>query len=960
MSLRSFTSTIFFGLLSTAIAGAEVSFNTQVRPILSKNCIGCHGPDPEHRGGDYRLDTRDGALRTKDGVTGIIPGDAENSDVYKRIISDDPKYRMPDASHGDPLKADEIAIIKQWIDDGAKYEKHWSFVAPERPEPPTTAQQDRVRTPIDSFVFAKLDEMGLTPAPEAEPHELIRRVALDLTGLPPTMEMVERFAADPTDANYEQIVDDLLAEKSYGEHWAAKWLDFARYADTIGYAEDVHRDIWPWRDWVIRAFNDNMSFDQFTKEQLAGDLLPNPTEDQLLATAFHRNTPSNTEGGTDDEEFRTIAVKDRVGTTFNTWMGLTMRCAECHTHKYDPLSHKEYYQFLDYFNQTADTDHKDDRPHRGFYPAGRDNEFAELDRKIAKLREQRADSPSPWAIIRPDSADSANGTVLEIQQDSSVLASGPNPKHEDYQITFTLQPGTYRGFRLETLPDASAGGKTGRSPEGAFVMNQVTLAEASAPNTRIRFDKASDDHHQHRTGASLLIKDEIDEKSYWAVNHPLQGYSVQREAVFQTAEPLSIQEPTQFIFTIAHRGPWSGMNAARVRLSATEHDAPAEKHSRKEFDPIGRQLTTLVAKREGPVRVPVIVELDPKHHRDTHINIRGTYTALGEKVEKAVPTSFHPFPEGAPQNRLGVAQWLMADDNPLTGRVFANRLWAQLFGLGIVETEEDFGLQGALPSHPDLLDWLAIEIRDNGWDQKKFLKLLVTSSAYRQSSRATDGSLEKDPRNKWISRGPRFRLTAETVRDQALAVSGLLSDKLYGPPVYPPNPIKKYVNAFTGGMVWNVSTGEDRYRRAIYTYLKRSQPHPLFETFDMATREVCNLRRFRTNTPLQSFQTLNDEAFVETAQALAHRMIENGATLDDQISHGLRRALLRPVEPQKLSVLKQLHADTLTRYADDRELASQMSGIALDADVSDAEIAHHAALTVVGNVILNLDGFLTK
>lgn len=946
----------FTASLST-FAHAEINFNYDVRPILSKNCIGCHGPDPEGRGGDYRLDTREGALRTKDGVSGIIPGDAENSDVYKRIISDDPKYRMPEASHGDPLKPEQIAVIKQWIDEGAVYEAHWSFVPPELPEPPETGIDDRVRNPIDSFVFAKLESKGLTPSPEAEPHEVLRRVALDLTGLPPTLEQLDAFEADPSDEHYSRLVDGFLASPAFGEHWAAKWLDYSRYADTIGYAEDTHRDVWPWRDWVIRAYNDNMPFDQFTREQIAGDLIPNATEDQILATAFHRNTPSNSEGGTSDEEFRTIAVKDRVGVTVNTWMGLTMRCAECHTHKYDPITHKEYYQFLDYFNQTEDYDAKDDRPHHSFYPEGRGSEFRKLDERIAELREKREAEPSPWDFLSPSTASSSGGSELEILDDGSVLATGENPKHDDYTITVTVPAGSHRGLRLETLPDESSNNNVGRSNEGAFIMSQVQVLRGEQ---ELSLTAATDDFHQANYGATHLLQKKINAKKGWGVNHPQLGYTAKREAIFDFAEPLSVQEPTEITVIVRHRGEWAGMNAARVRLSLTEEESPVAKHRKKQLDPIGRELSSLVAKRNGPVRVPVIAERDENRRRETHINIRGNYLTHGEKVSAAVLETFHPFPEGAPQNRLGVAEWLVHEDNPLTARVTANRLWAQIFGIGIVETEEDFGSQGTLPTHPDLLDWLAVDFQSNGWDRKRFLKQIVTSTTYRQTGKATPESLEKDPRNQFLSRGPRFRLYAEVVRDQALAVSGLLSSKLYGPPVYPPNPIKRYVNAFTGGMVWNVSEGEDRYRRAVYTYLKRSQPHPLFETFDMATREVCNLRRFRTNTPLQSFQTLNDEAFVEAAQALAKLMIENGDSLEEQISYGLRRALLRPVDERKVAVLTELYNETLPQYANARADAAKFAGYAEDASISDTDLAHHAALTVVGNVILNLDGFLTK
>ncbi|BCX46186.1 planctomycete cytochrome c [Haloferula helveola] len=717
-----------------AFAGSGISFNYDVRPILSANCIGCHGPDEEERGGDFRVDTFEGATELRDGAAGIVPGDPDSSEVMKRITSDDPEFRMPPADHGHSLNDKQIGILRKWIQEGAEYETHWAFVPPVMPEVPEVEDAGRVRSPIDAFVATRLRTLGLQLSADADPRILVRRVALDLTGLPPSAEMVDRFATDPSDRNFEQIVDELLASPAYGERWAAVWLDVARYADTIGYAVDGHRDIWPWRDWVIDAYNRNLPFDRFTIEQLAGDLLPDATESQILATAFHRNTPSNTEGGTNDEEFRTIAVKDRAGVTFNAWMGVTMRCAECHTHKYDPISHTEYYAFLDFFNQTADRDAQDDSPH----------------------------------------------------------------------MQWKAQDGKTR-------------------------------------------------------------------------------------------------------------------------------------------------------------KVPVMVALPESKRRETHINIRGNFMQLGDRVTAGVPEAFNPFPEDLPRNRLGVAKWLMADDNPLTARVTVNRFWGRLFGLGIVETEEDFGIQGTLPSHPELLDWLALRFRDSGWDQKALLKTIVLSSTYRQSSVADSERLEKDPRNQFLSRGSRFRLSAEMVRDQALAVSGLLDRKLHGPPVYPPNPIKEFVAAFTAPVVWKESAGGDRYRRAIYTYMRRTQPHPLFDTFDTATREVTSLRRFRTNTPLQSFMTLNDPAFIEAAQALAVEMLRNGDDDASRIAYGYRRVMLRDASREQIETFAGLLDDTLAEYRASPETAKKMAGaFGRDGIAPPPDDATVAAFAVVANVMLNLDGFLTK
>ncbi len=761
-----------FSIAGDLATSQEVSFNQQIRPILSKNCISCHGPDEDHRGADLRLDIRDDALAA------IEPADPDSSELFARIISDGDD-RMPPAEHANQLRVEEIELIRRWIEQGASYEQHWSFVRPSKPVIPDPVFKDWGRNEIDRFVESKLSDKNLTPSSNGDPHRLIRRVALDLTGLPPTKETVARYAANPTDEAYEKIVDDLLDSADYGEHWAAMWMDIARYADTMGYAEDKKRDIWPWRDWVIRAFNDNRSWDEFTIEQIAGDLIPNATEDQKLATAFHRNTLSNTEGGTNDEEFRMIAVKDRISTTVNVWMGLTMRCAECHTHKYDPISQTEYYQFLDFFNQTVDSDKNDEKPHLEVYPASRAAQFREIDKQIAELE-----------------------------------------------------------MKIENAPKVS-------------------------------------------------------------------------------------------------------------------NEKAAEAVAKKELDPMRRQLASLLKKRNSPIRVPVLEERADKNRRETFVNIRGNFMAKGDKVEPAVPQAFNSLPDGAPRNRLGVAYWLVSKENPLTARATVNRFWASLFGIGIVETEEDLGTQGTPPVNQDLLDWLAVDFQENDWNVKRLLKQMVMSSAYRQDNRATSKHLKIDPRNRYLARGPRFRLTAEVVRDQALAVSGLLSKKQYGPPVYPTNPVKLVRNAFTGGTKWIASEGEDRYRRAVYTFLKRSSPHPLFETFDMASRTVCNMRRIRTNTPLQSFMTLNDETFIAAAKALSSTMAE-GESVEEQITIGLETALLHPAREDHLSVLVELYQETLVEYESDPTLAASLLGS------EGAELNRTAALVVVANVILNLDEFLTR
>ncbi len=768
---------ICLATITVNLQADEIRYNADIRPVLSKHCFVCHGSDEGSRQAGFRIDLADEASDL------LAPGKPEESEVLRRIASDDPDERMPPTDHGEPLSPDEIELIRKWISGGAKYQNHWSFVVPEKIAPPRPRMERWSYNEIDQFVAVKLQDVGLSPSQPEQPHRLIRRLALDLTGLPPTSTMVARFAESPSIETYQQIVDELMASPAYGEHWAAMWMDLARYADTIGYAEDKNRTIWPWRDWVIRAFNDNMPYDQFTIEQIAGDLLNDPTESQRLATAFHRNTLNNSEGGTSDEEFRIVAVKDRISTTVNVWMGLTIRCAECHSHKYDPITQREYYQFLDFFNQTADTDRNDDGPQMGLRPPGREAILKELD--------------------------------VQIDRQTKQL----------------------------------------------------------------------------------------------------------KQAKLEAGEPTSTEE-------------------------------------KKRLEILQRQLDQLVKRRDAPVMVPILVELPMDQRRKTHVMIRGSYLQPGEQVTANVFRSFHKLAEGTPKDRLGIAIWLTSNDNPLTARVAVNRFWARLFGIGIVETEEDFGTQGTLPSNQELLDWMAVDFRDNGWNTKRLLKQMVMSATYRQSSRATPDRLAGDPRNVYLSRGPRVRLSAEVVRDQALAVSGLLSRKLYGPPVYPPNPVKRYVSAFTGGMNWNVSVGEDRYRRAIYTYLKRSSPHPLFETFDMATREVCNLRRINTNTPLQSFMTLNAESFIEAAQALARIIRDEHSNMRQRMAFGVQTALFRPAADQQIDTLAALYRRMVKHYTNNQQAARKMSGLDQSSDGQVA--AELAALTVVSNVILNMDAFLTK
>ncbi len=722
------------GLPSSAVR-AQVQFNTQIRPLLSRHCTACHGPDEASREADLRLDTFAGATADLGDYAAIVPGDPEASELMTRVLS--PHDPMPPAEHGQRLTTQETELLRQWILEGASYQKHWAFVKPERPTLPVDAKQDGSLEPIDRFVWQTLQQQQLRPNPPADPARLVRRLALDLTGLPPTQTMVDTFVAQPSDANWERLVDQLLADPAYGEHWASVWLDLARYADTVGYAGDEKRTIWPWRDWLIKALNRNQPYDEFTTELLAGDLLPQANAQQRLATAFHRNTLSNNEGGTNDEEFRTVAIKDRLSTTLSTWMGLTVRCAECHSHKYDPISHQEYYQLLDFFNQTGDADQPNEAPTMDLLPDSLRPQQAATDRQIASLRESLSKASIAWQNLSPSQWEALAGTQLKRLADGSLLATGPNPNRETYVLEFAAAATVVNGLKIEVLPDAYHSGSVGRGEAGSFVMTQLQVLvqeTADGPWHPLKLQAATADHAQANFGAEHLIREtvaEFDEPLGWAVQHPTQGFRAPRYAIVQLAEPLTNQP---FQVHMKFNSPWLRGNAGRVRVSATSQPEPVPQDQRRRE--MQQRIEQLIRQRNTPLQVPVLAELSSEETRTTHLMKRGNFQNLGEPVAAATPEALHPFPDHYPRNRWGLAQWLMDPRNPLTARVAVNRLWARLFGRGLVLTEEDFGTQGTAPSHPLLLDWLAVEFQTHEWDVKYMLKQMVMSQTYRQSSRA--------------------------------------------------------------------------------------------------------------------------------------------------------------------------------------------------------------------------------
>ncbi|MSU56761.1 MAG: DUF1553 domain-containing protein [Pedosphaera sp.] len=1136
------------GFVAVAAPAGKIDFNSQVRPVLSAKCFPCHGPDDKSRKAKLRLDLRSEATREREGIIPIRPGDLKNSEMIRRITAGaDSDDLMPPTKAGHPLNAREIELLKKWVLQGAPYSTHWSFTKPVRPTPPKVSQRSWPKNAIDAFILAKLDANKLKPAPPADRHALIRRASLDLIGLPPTPAEVGAFVNDKSPDAFERVVDRLLSSPAYGEKWARMWMDIARYADSTGYGQDSMRQSnpWPYRDWVIAAFNRNLPLHQFTIEQLAGDLLDNPTEEQLVATAFHRNTMTNLEGGTDDEEWRVAAVKDRANVTAQAWMGLTMGCAQCHTHKFDPISQTEYYQFYAFFNQTEDNDQPDERPTMPLLNAEQRKQTADLKAQIAALEktistnnpelerefakwEQAAQGPELWRVADLKEFKSLRGTGFRKLDDGSLLADTNSPDKEIYTLKFDSSMTNATALRLEVLPDDSLPAHgPGRDVSGNFVLTelQLTVKSSAAVAQRSRFvrielpgdkrilslaevqvysggenvatngkasqssvdydgpaeraidgktdgefEKAKSTTHTreeanpwwevdlgaeqtldsvvvwnrtdggagvsarlanfrlvaldaarqpvwttqvatapkknvklnaqertavfHRATATFEQKDleaahltsgEADPKRGWAVGGA-QGKA--HAAVIEFSEPLPAGEVT--VKLTQNFGKQHSLGRFRLALTdamvpriavpenlqpslalAADQRSPAQRQEllqwfqqfaaataeiRRQIEPLQKELDVI-----KPLQLPVMRDFAADKRRVTRLMNKGNYLEPVDEVTAAVPASFNAWPADAPTNRLGLAKWLMSPENPLTARVMANRFWAQLFGVGLVETEEDFGTQGSLPTHPELLDWLAIELREGGWDVKKFLKTIVMSSTYQQSSRVTPELLAKDPRNRLLSRSPRRRLEAEVIRDQALALGGLLSPKIGGPSVYPPQPDGLWRVAFDGMRAYPTSTGEDRYRRGLYTVWRRTVPYPSMTTFDAPSRESCTFRRLPTNTPLQAYVTLNDPVYLEAAQALGRRLVrEGGATVEERIRFGVNLVLSRPATKDQITALTKLFESELAHYRSAEKDALKLATEPLGALPKDLSSAEAAAWTVIANVLLNLDGVLTE
>ncbi len=851
---------------------------------------------------------------------------------------------MPPPTTDKPLSDQEKETLRRWIAEGALYQRHWALEPIEDVAVPTVADASWCCTPIDHFILRRLEDRGLAPSAAADRYTLIRRVYLDLIGLLPTPEQVDAFVNDHSTGAYDRIVESLLESKHYGERWGRHWLDQARYADSNGYTFDNARVMWPYRDWVINAINDDMPFDQFTIEQLAGDLLPEPTTDQLIATGFHRNTLINEEGGTDDEQFRVESVIDRTNTTGSVWLGLTVGCAQCHNHKFDPISQEDYYGLYAFFNSTEDKNNKGPQVVVQDEHADR---IAEIEQQISDLKVESVDSKvtekespdwDPLEAVQQRADSEANFQPLE---DRSLLVSGPNPVFDAYHVRYKVDPGEIAAVRLDVLPHESLPkGGPGRASNGNFVLADVELSDAAGSPIPLA-DTATADYSQDGHHVSNAVDD--DPHTGWAINTNQKG-NVAHWAHFTLKNRVTIDEPAHLNLTLRF---WQGTqpySIGRFRVSVSSKIPPAssEDVTASKIDRLTKEKKDLEAKQ---VKSMVMREL--AQPRPSHVLIRGDFLRPGSEVSPQPLSALHDMNTGKDvANRLDLARWIVDPANPLTPRVVVNRVWHRYFGKGIVETVEDFGSQGTPPTHPQLLDWLAHQFVSGGWSMKKLHRLIVTSAVYRQASTARSELAAVDPLNKLLGRQNRLRVDAEIVRDLALSASGQLSDKIGGPSVYPPQPEGVY--AFTQlKKKWNTSEGEDRFRRTMYTFFYRSSPHPMLTAFDTPRFNVTCTRRSRSNTPLQSLMVANDVGMFELAQALADRVRNEKTDPKTRIEHAFRLCMCRHPSADE--------ADFLTEFLQD-----QKAKFSAEAKTDESIDPEKSAWIATARVLMNLDEFITR
>ncbi len=888
-----------------------VDYSADIKPILNKKCITCHGGVKKKAG--FSLLFRDEAMdTTESGIPAIIPGDPDASEMIRRLTLKDPDERMP--HHKDPLSEEEIKLLRQWIDEGAKWGEHWAYI----PVQPVHVPAERyffglvkkdnpwVKNDIDEFIAEKLREVKLTPSAEADKRTLLRRVSLDITGLPAPQNLAEKFLTDSSSEAYGILVDSLMSLPQFGERWTSLWMDLARYADTKGYERDDSRSIWRYRDWLIKAFNEDKPYDKFLTEQIAGDLLPDASDDQILATAFHRNSMTNDEGGTENEEFRVAATIDRVNTTWEVLMGTTFACVQCHSHPYDPFKHEEYYKFLAFYNNSRDEDTYEDYP---LFHEYKKKDSAVFEKLRSWTKENLTSQESvevihflkTWQpVVYGLSADSFNNSELS---DTKWLVMRKTSTARIKHIDLT--------GKSELLLRYISFAKDGILRIYADSINGPLLATINFPKTKDGWN---------------FLKTEISQISGI---HDIYLDYYSKELKKETYNGLQFD---WFYFT----NPFPG-------ITKTGYDS-----ARSWYD-------TLLRSRNVDI-TPVMIENPDFLKRGTNVFVRGNWMVKGDPVEPGVPGSLSPMPEGAPKNRLGLAQWITAKNNPLTARTMVNRMWEQLFGQGLVETLEDMGTQGIPPTHKELLDYLSWKfMNEYNWSIKKLLREMLMSATYRQDSKLSPEALKKDQFNKWYARGPRVRLSAEQIRDQALAVSGLLSKKMYGKSVMPYQPGGIWLSPYNGNK-WIQSKGEDQHRRAIYTYWKRTAPYPSMISFDGAAREVCMARRIRTNTPLQALTTLNDSVYIEASRQLACTMKKKyNEDYTQMISIAYQNVTGAPITKQRLEILEKLYLRSLEKFKSDPERTCEMIGLQ-----NEFNEPVTASMVVVANAMLNLDEVVTK
>ncbi|HEV3340569.1 MAG TPA: DUF1553 domain-containing protein [Pirellulales bacterium] len=1036
---------------STALAeksAPPIDFNRDIRAILADNCFQCHGPDQSQRKADLRLDVQADVLAKRDGGAPVVPGNATASELFRRITSADPDERMPPADSKRRLSPEQIELLKRWIDQGAPWQTHWSLVPPRRPATPQVKESNWLHNPIDAFVLDRIERAGLAHSPEADKTTLLRRVTLDLTGLPPTPDEVDAFLADDSPDAYERVVDRLLASPRYGERLAARWLDGARYADSNGYQSDGERVMWRWRDWVIEAYNRNLPFDQFTVEQLAGDLLPAYTLEQRIATGFNRNHRGNAEGGIVPEEYAVEYVVDRVDTTATVWLGLTLGCARCHDHKFDPFSQREYYQLFAYFNNVPErgkaVKYGNSPPFILSPTRDQQAELVALERQLAaaeqsfaELADQVAASQHEWeqALLElpPYDWNLTDGLVShfpfdvdlinrcypqqfgQIVDGSPVFGAGRIGQGAQFDGRRFVDAGDVAAFGFYDKFTLAAWVRLGDDPRGTMISRMTDAPEAdgyqlAAAGGKIQLNLVKrwlDDALRVQTKRTLLpgrwhhvaatydgsrvapgVKIYIDGQpeqfdvllddlnQSFATKEPLRigggggedgrfhgsldDVRVYRQVL--TDDEVQIVATVESISDIAAMAPEHRPTGLALKIRACFLDGIAPPPVREAW----RNLVELRKKRAAMIESfpTTMVMQEMPQPRETHLLARGQYDRPGEIVPAALPASLPPVPDGVSDsdsrtnNRLALARWLVDRANPLTARVTVNRLWQMLFGMGLVRTVDDFGAQGEPPSHPELLDWLATEFVASGWDVKATLRQIVTSAAYRQSSKTSAELLSRDPENRLLARGPRGRLPAEMVRDQVLAASGLLVERLGGPSVKPYQPEGLWRDIAEGNYVQD--HGESLYRRGLYTFWKRTVAPPVMMAFDAAGRETCIVRETRTNTPLQALVLLNEVGFVEASRALAERAVRGGGTPNERIGLAFRLVTSRRPTAEELRTLVggwQRHVDHYRANRDAAVAAITVGESRPDASLDPAELAAYMA---VAGVIMNLDEAVTK